>query len=87
MAIEKKIILKADTKDAIKGIDKVDKGVKGIDKSSKGARTGIGGMTGATKMLGTAFKALGIGLIIAAFMKLKDIFSGNIEDLKEYLHN
>ena len=41
-------------------------------------------MTGATKMLGTAFKALGIGLIVAAFMKLKDIFSGNIETARKF---
>ena len=41
-------------------------------------------MSGATKMLGTAFKALGIGVIIAAFMKLKDLFSGNIETARKF---
>jgi len=84
MAIEKKIILKADTKDAVKGIDKVDKGVKGIDKSSKDAKTGLGGMTKGAKGLGVAFKAIGIGLIITAFMKLKDLFSGNIETARKF---
>ena len=84
MAIDKTIKLKVDSKDAIKGIDKVDKGVKGVDKSAKGAKSGLGGMTGAAKGLGVAFKALGIGLIVAAFMKLKDIFSGNIETARKF---
>jgi hypothetical protein len=84
MAIEKTIVLKADTSQATKDIKKLDDGVKGVDKSSKGAKGGLGKMSGATKMLGTAFKALGIGLIIAAFMKLKDIFSGNIETARKF---
>lgn len=84
MAIEKTIVLKADTSQATKDIKKLDDGVKGVDKSSKGAKTGLGKMSGATKMLGTAFKALGIGLIISAFMKLKDIFSGNIETARTF---
>jgi len=84
MAIDKTIRLKVDSKDAVKGIDQVEKGVKGVDKSAKGAKSGLGGMTGAAKGLGVAFKALGIGLIIAAFMKLKDIFSGNIETARRF---
>ena len=84
MAVEKTIVLKADTSQATKDIKKLDDGVKGVDKSSKGAKGGLGKMSGATKMLGTAFKALGIGLIIAAFMKLKDIFSGNIETARKF---
>jgi hypothetical protein len=84
MAIDKTIRLKVDSKDAVKGIDKVDKGVKGIDKSSKDAKTGLGGMTKGAKGLGVAFKAIGIGLIIAAFMKLKELFSGNIETARKF---
>jgi hypothetical protein len=84
MAINKTVNLNVNAKDAVKGIDQVEKGVKGVDKSAKGAKTGLGGMTGAAKGLGTAFKALGIGLIIAAFMKLKDIFSGNIETARRF---
>lgn len=84
MAIEKTVKLKVNAKDAIKGIDQVEKGVKGVDNSAKGAKKGLGGMTGAAKGLGTAFKALGIGLIIAAFMKLKDLFSGNIETARRF---
>ena len=84
MAIDKTIKINVDSKNAIKGIDQVEKGVKGVDKSAKGAKSGLGGMTGAAKGLGTAFKALGIGLIIAAFMKLKDLFSGNIETARQF---
>jgi len=84
MAVEKTIKLKVDSKEAVKGIDQVEKGVKGVDKSAKGAKTGLGAMTGAAKGLGVAFKALGIGLIVAAFMKLKDIFSGNIETARMF---
>ena len=84
MAIDKTIKLKVDSKDAVKGLDQVDKSVKGVDKSAKGAKSGLGGMTSAAKGLGTAFKALGIGLIVAAFVKLKDIFSGNIETARRF---
>ena len=84
MAIDKTIKLKVDSKDAVKGLDQVDKSVKGVDKSAKGAKSGLGGMTSAAKGLGTAFKALGIGLIVAAFVKLKDIFSGNIETARMF---
>jgi hypothetical protein len=84
MAVEKTIKLKVDSKEAVKGIDQVEKGVKGVDKSAKGAKTGLGAMTGAAKGLGVAFKALGIGLIVAAFMKLRDIFSGNIETARMF---
>tara|TARA_R100000664_G_scaffold8971_1_gene14794 strand:- start:609 stop:2240 length:1632 start_codon:yes stop_codon:yes gene_type:complete len=84
MAVKKIIEVDVKAKEAISQIDDLKKGVKGVDKSSKGAKKGLGGMTGATKMLGTAFKALGIGLIIAAFMKLKDIFSGNIETARKF---
>ena len=80
----KTVKLDIDAKDAVKGIDQVEKGVKGVDTSAKGAKTGLTGMVGAAKGLGVAFKALGIGLIISAFMKLKDIFSGNIETARMF---
>tara|TARA_R100000306_G_C4367141_1_gene138210 strand:+ start:37 stop:1671 length:1635 start_codon:yes stop_codon:yes gene_type:complete len=84
MAIKRKIILEADTKDAVKGVEKVDKSVRDVDKSSKGAKAGLGGMTAGAKGLGLAFKAIGIGLIVAAFMKLKELFSGNIETARKF---
>jgi hypothetical protein len=84
MAIEKTVKLNVDIGDAKKNIKKLDDGVKGVDKSSKGAKSGLKGMTSGTKALGAGFKALGIGLIIAAFMKLKDLFSGNIETARKF---
>ena len=84
MAVKKTIILEAKTKDAEKGIKKVKNEVKGVGTSAKGASGGLKGMVGITKTLGVAFKALGIGLIVAAFMKLKDIFSGNIETARQF---
>lgn len=84
MAVTKKIILDVDTKGSDKDIKKLDKGVKDTGKSAKGAEKGLKGMKCATSKLGGAFKALGIGLIIAAFMKLKDLFSGNIETARKF---
>ena len=76
--------LDADISQAIKGIDKVDesiqvlnddlvttgKGFEGIDDGAKKASVGIKG-------IGTALKAAGIGLAIAAFAKLQEIFMQN----------
>ena len=84
MTIKKKIVIDVDTGDAGKDIDNLEKGVKNTAKSSKDAQKGLGGMTGMTKKLGVAFKAMGIGLIITAFMKLKDLFSGNIETARKF---
>ena len=49
--------------DAQKGFDKLDKETKTVSKGLKG--------------MGTAFKALGVGLVIAAFDKLREVFSQN----------
>ena len=84
MSQKKTIIIDVEAKDGIKQVDQLKKGVEGVDSSSKGAKAGLGGMTGVTKKLGVAFKALGIGLIVSAFVKLKDIFSGNIETARQF---
>lgn len=81
-----KIVLQldADTSQAIKGIDKVEEGVQslndelvntgkgfeGIDDGAKKASKGIKG-------IGNALKTAGIGLAIAAFATLKEIFEQN----------
>ena len=76
--------LDADISKAVKGIDKVDesvqslndelvttgKGFEGVDSGAKKASKGIKG-------IGTALKAAGIGLAIAAFAKLQEIFMQN----------
>lgn len=84
MPQKKTITIDVDAKDGIDKVKQLEKGVKGVDTSSKGAKKGLGGMTGMTQKLGVAFKALGVGLIVAAFMKLKDIFSGNIETARKF---
>ena len=81
-----KIVLQldADTSQAVKGIDKVEesvqnlndelvttgKGFEGVDSGAKKASLGIKG-------IGNALKAAGIGLAIAAFATLKEIFEQN----------
>ena len=57
-------------KEAIKTTDKTSKGLKNVEKSSGKAAGGIG-------KIGTAFKALGIGLIIAAFAKFTEVLNSN----------
>ena len=84
MAIEKTIIIKTETKEATKNIQNLSDGVKGVGKSSTGAKKGLTEMKGSTDKLGLSFKALGIGLIVTAFMKLKDLFSGNIETARKF---
>ena len=77
MAIEKTILIDVESKEAQKSIDSLDKGLTGLDDSaSKGAK-GIGGVSKAFKGLGTAIKAAGIGLVIAALAKLSEIFKQN----------
>ena len=79
MAKKKTIIIDVDTKQGQKNINTLKGDMSGLSTSASGAKAGIGGITTGFKALGVAWKAIGIGLIVAAFMKLKDIFSGNIE--------
>lgn len=76
-----------DIKNLSKGVDKLNdtldtsnkevsdlkKGGKAFDGLKKGAKGAAGGF----KAMGTALKAAGIGLAIAAFMKLKELFEQN----------
>tara|TARA_R110000796_G_scaffold58965_6_gene135853 strand:+ start:6980 stop:8743 length:1764 start_codon:yes stop_codon:yes gene_type:complete len=84
MAIEKTIIIKADTKDAKKNVDKLTDSVEGVTDASQDLETqnkvtaksaksvGLG-----VRAIGTALKAIGIGLVIALFAKLVEVFSRN----------
>ena len=49
----------------------------GVEKTTKTGKTGLKGMSLAAKGVGTAMKAMGIGLIIAAFMALWDALKSN----------
>ena len=57
-------------KEAVKGSEKTEQGLKGIEKASDKASSGIG-------RIGTAFKALGIGLLIGAFAKFTEVLNSN----------
>jgi hypothetical protein len=77
MAIEKTINLNVDSRAAIKSVDSLSgsindlsTGTAGVEKSTNVASKGFKG-------LGTAMKAAGIGLVIAAIGKLGEVFSQN----------
>ena len=77
MAIEKTINIDVESKDALAGIKSIDNGLSGLDKSAEKGSKGVGGVSKAFKRLGTAIKAAGIGLVIAALAKLSEIFMQN----------
>ena len=77
-----------DVKDLEKSIEGVNKEVKDVNKSNSGfisgfskggkiASKGVGLISKGFKGLGLAIKAAGIGLVISAFVSLKEIFSQN----------
>ena len=84
MTQTKTIKIDVDAKDGIQQVDKLKKGVKDTSKAASGSQSAFGKMKAGVSKLGIAFKALGIGLIVAAFVKLKDIFSGNIETARQF---
>jgi hypothetical protein len=77
MAIEKTVVIKADTSQANKGINQVDKNVKKLEKSTKQTGKAASKSAKLFQGLGTAIKATGIGLIIAGVAKLTMAFSSN----------
>ena len=77
MAIEKTINIDVESKEALAGIKSIDSGLTGLDKSAVTAGKGVGRISKAFKGLGTAIKAAGIGLVIAALAKLSEIFMQN----------
>tara|TARA_R110002020_G_scaffold372033_1_gene583571 strand:- start:37 stop:1416 length:1380 start_codon:yes stop_codon:yes gene_type:complete len=84
MTQTKTIKIDVDAKDGIKQVDQLKKGVKDTSKAASGTKGAFGKMKAGVKGLSVAFKALGIGLIVAAFVKLKEIFSGNIETARKF---
>ena len=84
MAVEKTIKITIDTGDSKKKVDGVNKSLGKTGGAANNAKKGLGGMASGFKGIGMAYKAMGIGLIIAAFVKLKDLFSGNIETARKF---
>tara|TARA_R110000796_G_scaffold162344_1_gene279140 strand:- start:25061 stop:27181 length:2121 start_codon:yes stop_codon:yes gene_type:complete len=62
---------------AIKNQEELNNTIKDTGKAAKGAKGGLKTIATGFKAIGLAVKAAGIGLIIAAFVALKDIVSQN----------
>jgi len=65
------------TEKELKDVNKEGKKTKDIKGGFDKAKKGIGGFTSGIKKMGFALKAAGIGLLIASFAKLKEIFETN----------
>ena len=77
MAIKKTVELEVKAKGAIQDVNKLKKGVQDTSKAAKNSEGSFKKMKKGIGLVGGAFKALGIGLIIAAFVKLQDALSQN----------
>ena len=77
MAVEKNIKINVDAKDAISQVDELKQGVKDTNKAAEDSKSSFGKMKSGIGAVGTAFKALGIGLIVAAFAKLAEMLGQN----------
>jgi DNA repair exonuclease SbcCD ATPase subunit len=77
MAVEKNIKINVDAKGAVQEVDKLKQGVKDTNKAAANSEGSFGKMKRGIGAVGMAFKAVGIGLIVAAFAKLAEIFSQN----------
>jgi hypothetical protein len=79
--------LNVETNSAVKEVDDLNKslettndevsGLKTSGKALGALKTGAKGVAGGFKMMGTALKAAGIGLALAAFTALKELFEQN----------
>jgi hypothetical protein len=76
--------LEAKTGKAIDKIDDLEQGIKGLNEELADTSKGLDDLDGGAKKaskgikgIGVALKAAGVGLVIAAFAKLKEIFEQN----------
>ncbi len=75
------------TKNAVKGVDNLNESLETTNKEVGGLRTsgkaleslkkGAKGVAGGFRTMGTALKASGVGLALAAFATLKELFESN----------
>ena len=75
------------TKNAVKGVDNLNESLETTNKEVGGLKTsgkaleslkkGAKGVAGGFKTMGTALKASGVGLALAAFATLKELFESN----------
>ena len=79
MAVEKNIKINVDAKKAISQVDELKTGVQDTNKAAANSQSGFKKMKSGIGAVGLAFKAIGVGLIVAAFAKLAEILSQNQE--------
>lgn len=77
MSQEVNVNVNFQTEKAQKNVETLDKDVKGLGESTKTAETGFKGLKKSVSAVGLAFKAMGIGLIVAAFVSLKNMLMQN----------
>ena len=70
-------IVKSNIGEVADGLDKAKKSTKELADETKKADKGFGRVGKAVKGIGNALKAAGIGLLVAAFVKLTDVFRQN----------
>jgi hypothetical protein len=69
--------LQVDSTGAITSINKVNEGLQKADKTAGDIKKSADKSASGFKAMGTAIKASGIGLLVAAFAFLKEVISGN----------
>tara|TARA_R100000458_G_C8262379_1_gene237755 strand:- start:84 stop:1697 length:1614 start_codon:yes stop_codon:yes gene_type:complete len=77
MAVKKTIEIDVQAQEAVTEINDLTTGVEGLDEATVNAESGFKKLTTGITATGTAFKAMGVGLIVAAFVKLKDMLGEN----------
>jgi hypothetical protein len=77
MPIDKTIKIDVEATQGIKEIDKLKKGVQDTSKGAKDSKGSFNVMEAGIRGVGLAFKAMGIGLIVAGFVALKDALQKN----------
>jgi hypothetical protein len=77
MAVTKTIILEAKVDEALQKIEELKQSVEQTNQAADNSKSSFTKMKGGVSAVGLAFKAMGIGLIVAAFVKLKDMLGEN----------
>ena len=75
--IEKTVEIIVDSKSAVTGIEQVNSGLVGLGDATANVEKGTSAASKGFKGLGTAIKATGIGLVVAALAKLGEVFMQN----------
>ena len=77
MAVDKTIKINVDAKAGIKQVDELKKGVQDIGKGARDSKGSFSIMEAGVRGVGLAFKAMGIGLVVAGFAKLGEMLQKN----------